>query len=117
MYKLKLGWTKDRVRTQIKKYNNGNRALRHCTNYCTYKDNGGNRCFIGAFIPDDHTEAFDSWDSVSHLLDKYPELDDEMPFRDVEVLKAFQAAHDDAVQSTLQALEQFLELCEETKLP
>lgn len=91
MYTLKKGWTRQRVMEQFKKYNNGTRA--HSGLDCVYMTPNGNRCAVGAFIPDDHA-GLRLYGTAMLLLGQYPGLLEFMPFDDVAALTAMQRAHD-----------------------
>ena len=89
------GWNKEKVMAQVEKYNNGTMAMNPAGISCVYRAQAGNRCAIGCFIPDNHS-AFFSSASVRVILEKYPELNNYMPFKDINALRAFQKQHDDA---------------------
>jgi len=91
MIKLINGWTKEKVMEQVKKYNNGRRAMIGST--CTYLDNEKNRCAVGCFIPDNHKGLYCEA-PVKYLLLQHPDLEELMPF-DIIGLTFFQKAHDD----------------------
>lgn len=100
MYKLANGWTKESVMAQVKKYNNNNRATRYVEGrnkpMCSYKDDNGNRCAVGCFIPDGHP-ALNSPANASCLMTEFPELQKLMPFDNPDALIEFQRAHDNAI--------------------
>ncbi len=91
-FKLANGWTKSKVLAQVKKYNNGTRAAKPCGG-CMYLMPDGNRCAVGAFIPDGHA-ALASESGVKDLLDFFWDLRELMPFSDGVALSAFQRSHD-----------------------
>lgn len=93
-YQLADGWTLDKIRKQIRKYNNGTRAtdLEYAVDQCTYQTSEGNRCLIGCFIPDEH-DGLDFQGNVSALLEAYPELQKHMPL-EKRALSLFQGVHD-----------------------
>jgi hypothetical protein len=112
MFKLANGWTKKKVLAQVKKFNNGTQAMNmgiSCfRKTCVYKNEDGNRCFIGAFIPS-RNSALEAEGPVSDLLEMYPELRSKLPFDDVKALSAFQNVHDECEEgSTYLALQRFL---------
>ena len=116
MRKLVNGWTAERVLAQVKKYNDGAKAIKEGTNnICTYQAKNGNRCFVGAFIPDDHA-ALNSNFEVSDLLAEHHDLASLMPFDETDDLKDFQLSHDMAnvefEGKTYAALTEFLKDCE-----
>lgn len=92
------GWNREKVMAQLKKYNNGTRAMKPSSSslgdhtVCSYKDENDNRCFIGAFIPDNHSALTKEADVFS-LLSKYPDLERKMPI-DLLSLGGFQQVHD-----------------------
>lgn len=69
---------------------------------CFYKDNKGNKCAIGAFIPEGHPgQKFIG--TVNNLLNAHPDLRTFMPLEDA-ALMPFQVAHDTNKKATKQAL-------------
>ena len=60
-YKTINGWTKDKMKAQVRAKNNGKRSLRR-SGGCAYQVTDGNRCAAGCFIPDGHSG---SWISVT----------------------------------------------------
>lgn len=111
MCRLMPGWTKAKVIDRIKKYNNGTPAATDA-GQCVYLAKDGNRCFIGAFIPEGHPALFRR-EGVQFLLVRYPELRHFMPFSLDQELVTFQNVHDylnklDSKGSTYEALERFL---------
>lgn len=101
MYKLINGWTKEKVLAQVKKYNNGKQALAvgidkfgSAAPMCMYKTPDGNRCFVGAFIPDNHPGLMLENANAPRLLRRYPDLSAHMPFEGYALL-SFQGVHDD----------------------
>ena len=114
MYKLANGWTKETVMTQVKRYNNDTRAVgtkidgNTCVyKTCLYQTNDGNRCAIGAFIPDGHP-GLKSYSEVSNLLFHHPDLVKCMPFTDSIALKVFQRRHDELSGSVYTNIQNFL---------
>lgn len=93
-FELAKGWTKKKVMDQVKKFNNNTRSMGD-KDSCAYKNNEGNRCAIGCFIPN-RSRAFGSSWGVEDLLGMFPQLKKSMPFEDVKALIACQEAHDDA---------------------
>lgn len=110
MYKLANGWTKERVLAQVKKYNNGTRAMKPTGNGCSYRAEDGNRCAIGAFIPDHYdVTAFYFGGTARALIEDYSDLAQYMPFNDPLALTDFQRAHDDCADSAVyNSIETFL---------
>lgn len=83
MYKLANGWTKEKVLNQVKKYNNGTRAMKPVGDECSYRTEDGNRCAVGAFIPDHYdVTAFYFSGAARVLIERYPDLAQYMPFND-----------------------------------
>lgn len=82
MYATINGWTKERIKEQIRARNNGTPAktpedpLGHFR--CLYLTDDGNRCAAGVFIPDGHP-AQSSTLSISSVLDDHPDLYAAMP--------------------------------------
>lgn len=93
MYKTQNGWTKAKMKNQIKKYNNGTCSYDPIQIMCYYKDpNENNRCAVGCFIPDGH-EALSLEGNLTELLEKHPTLKKLMPLKE-EALYYFQQTHD-----------------------
>jgi hypothetical protein len=119
MYKLANGWTKERVLAQVKKYNNGTRALRIDNKGneigCAYRSGDGNRCAVGCFIPERYdVTAFYFGGSARALIDRYPDLANVMPFDEPLALTDFQNAHDDSAHNSVyKSIEEFLRKCVE----
>jgi hypothetical protein len=118
MFKLINGWTKETVLAQVKKYNNGTKAIREETGHCAYKTAQGNRCAVGAFIPDGHTAALNSSASGSGMIENFPELKPFMPFsHEVSCdgtgaipLNVFQKAHDGSIDDNVyESIKHFLD--------
>lgn len=92
MIRLINGWTKAKVMKQVKKYNDGTRAINGRDGACAYQTGDGNRCAVGCFIPDNHS-ALESDLPADKLIERYPDLANVMPFRAYD-LCSFQVAHD-----------------------
>jgi hypothetical protein len=95
MFVTKNGWTKERMKEQIRKRNTGKRAMgiHRNRNVCTYlTDDGKNSCAVGAFIPVGH-EATLLMGGVVELLDTFPRLKSRLPL-DQEGLIFMQDEHD-----------------------
>ena len=109
MYKLANGWTKESVMEQFKKYNNGNMARDYKRGICVYQTDDGNRCAIGAFIPDGH-EGLQFEGPVNQLLMRYSDLKSYIPFDDLDALEVFQQVHDGSFSGLdiYQRIENFL---------
>jgi hypothetical protein len=100
-YKLINGWTKNKMKEYIVKYNKNTPAVDNQT--CVYETEDGNRCAIGIFIPDSFKIALKFDSGVKKLLDKYPELNDYMPL-EIEGLKRMQDIHDNPFNSNTHAV-------------
>lgn len=109
-YKLVNGWTKETVMLQIKKYNNGERAMSKTDlNVCTYQAEDGNRCAVGCFIPDTHVEVLNAPFDICTLMMLYPKLQKYVPFEILVKRLAYQMAHDRCGFDTVHtAIESFL---------
>lgn len=110
MIKLINGWTKETVMAQVKKYNNGTKAVVGDSRdeSCVYRSKSGNRCFIGCFIPDGHP-GLNVIGSAETLLREYKNLKMCMPFASPDLL-IFQSVHDDGpMENTHLNLAEFLE--------
>jgi hypothetical protein len=91
-FKTQNGWTKERMIAQIRKYNNGTRAI-DVYGECKYQDHNGNRCAVGCFLPDGH-EGFNTTVNVYNLLRKFPDLNDIVPIKHM-ALSIMQGVHDE----------------------
>jgi hypothetical protein len=94
MYKTINGWTKDKMKAQIRLKNNGKRSLSGELDGCAYQAEDGNRCAAGCFIPDGHI-ALHFGDFIDLAIQIHPELKTSMPL-DTEDMYKFQIAHDTA---------------------
>lgn len=66
---------------------------------CAYRGNDGNKCLIGAIIPDSHYCPDMEAKIVDEILTRWPEVDDCFRVRnedDVQFLLDLQMCHDDA---------------------
>lgn len=110
-HKLKPGWTKAKVLEQFTKYNDGTLAKEDRA--CVFRTRTGNRCAIGAFLPDG--EWLMARCGVKHLLKKYPALREYLPFDNEASIISFQLAHDSpSVASVYRSVAKFIdEECEE----
>lgn len=102
--KLINGYTKESFVAKVKEKNNGTRAMDNGS--CMYMADDGNRCFIGAFIPDGHP-ALTSTLSALDLIQEYLDLKKHMPFESNTDLRNFQRMHDDTAYP-YNALEDFV---------
>jgi hypothetical protein len=88
------GWTKATMLQQILTKNNGRRAVDQISApICLYQDQSGNRCFVGAFIPDHHPALDNAIFPLDELLEDYPDLKACMPL-DIIGLCELQGLHD-----------------------
>lgn len=86
------GWTKEKMKAQIRLKNNGTRA--HDGDSCKYMTPDGNRCAVGCFIPDDQfSEGLLESTDVTDLLIRYKHLKEYMPLED-RGLTFMQGEHD-----------------------
>ncbi len=90
MYKTINGWTKDRMKAQIDKYNNGTKS--ESNQSCVYETERGNRCAVGCFIPDLH-DGLRYCGNVDSLVFKYNDLERYMPLP-IDAMKQLQIVHD-----------------------
>lgn len=90
MYKTINGWTKDRMKAQINKYNNGTKS--ESNEFCVYETERGNRCAVGCFIPDLHN-GLHYRGNVHNLVLKYSDLKRYMPLT-IDAMKQLQRVHD-----------------------
>ncbi len=72
---------------------------------CMYLTAEGKKCAIGCFIPKDHPSQ-DLEGGVDTLLRTNPSLEKYMPSGNINVLEAFQFAHDNKLDTTLPLREQ-----------
>lgn len=92
-YKTINGWTKDKMKAQVRAKNNGHRSTK--AGGCAYESTDGNRCAAGCFIPDGHA-ALGYGDFIDMLIARYPELANYMPLEFNHDMYKFQLAHDTA---------------------
>lgn len=91
MYKTQNGWTKEKMKNQIKKYNNGTGSYdEDRISYFYENPKDKNRCAVGCFIPDNH-KALSFNSGVQALLETYKDLNKFMPLQNME---SFQSEHD-----------------------
>lgn len=98
-FKTANGFTKASIRAIIDKevkefsgYTEKNDLTGFPQTHCFYKDNKGNKCGVGAFIPEGHAgQKFRG--TVSNLLRTYPDLQSYMPL-EFAGLHSLQIAHD-----------------------
>lgn len=111
------GWNVEKIIAQVKKYNNGKKALKNVEDteptLCAYQADDGNRCFVGCFIPDGHP-GLKYGGLAKKLLDRYPDLIPLMPF-EAEYMGRFQLVHDHKLTGDVyDDLERWLKLNVET---
>ncbi len=92
-FKLRDGWTKQKVMEQFKQMNNGTKAMRNSD--CAYRTDEGNACAVGAFIPEELYNV--RWDNdpilADSLIKEVPELDKFMPLNKTG-MRRMQKYHD-----------------------
>lgn len=91
MYKTANGWTKEKMKAQIRLKNNGTRSSEGSR--CVYRTKDGSACAVGCFIPDGH-EALDTIWPASTLVRTYPSLASLVPLTSLDGLNSLQCAHD-----------------------
>jgi hypothetical protein len=90
MKKLKNGWTKRRVMSAIKRLNDG--ICLNKSSSCSYRNDDGNRCFIGVFIPDSlYDKGMEGL--AAYSLFRIKNIAKSMPFNQ-EDATYFQSIHD-----------------------
>ncbi len=93
MYKYINGYDLETTMKQIKKYNNGTRAMSlNIDNQCSYRNEKGNRCVVGCFIPDNKSTALASRFIASEVVSDN-NLEEYM-FVEIKALDKFQEVHD-----------------------
>lgn len=107
-FKLANGWTKEKVMEQVKKYNDGTRAIT-LDGACTYANGNNNRCAIGCFIPDNH-KALTLNAGVTYILENFPDLKKYMPFDNAKALNELQSTHDNCFDINVhESIQMFLD--------
>jgi hypothetical protein len=91
MYTYAKGHTFESTMTAIKRGNNNTKATN--ATRCLYLTPDGNKCFIGCFIPEGY-EAQKSMDDVEIMLNRFPEVKEFLPLKELRGIKAFQDVHD-----------------------
>lgn len=103
------GWTKEKMKEQIHKKNNGKKALKG--ELCRYRTNDGNACAAGCFIPDElyisdfEMNGFTALAGTSHkaltpsreILDQFAKI--KFPL-EVAGMNAMQLQHDKTEDET-----------------
>lgn len=90
MYRTINGWTKERMKAQIRARNDGTAAMEDGA--CLYETTSGNHCAVGCFIPAGH-DAMGALKSADALLAEFEELRDAVPL-DGPGLLQMQMEHD-----------------------
>ena len=90
-YKLKEGWTKERMLNVLLTRNTN--VVCRVNGSCVNANEFGNHCAIGCFIPDDHMAVRHSL-IVGDLLYTFPTLNEFMPLEE-DGLMSLQRLHDD----------------------
>ncbi len=95
MYKAINGWTKEKMKAQIRLKNNGDKSVSRGGDSCAYRGIRDNACGVGCFIPDECYEMRMDVDTPgpAALLNLYPHLAEHMPLNTLD-LTDLQAAHD-----------------------
>lgn len=96
MYQVINGWTKERMKQQIRERNNGKPAFNGFA--CVYLTDDNNCCAAGCFIPNGH-EGQQRQGLIGGLLRDHPDLKDLMPL-DADGMMAMQVAHDEQIVET-----------------
>lgn len=68
---------------------------------CRYLTSDGKKCVVGLFIPDGH-EVQDSRADVVEIVQRFPDLLDNFPTKDLDFWDNFQAQHDGLIEDTLE---------------
>jgi len=107
-FECKNDWTKEKMKAQIRKLNNGTRATGE-NDKCQYKTPNGNRCFVGCFISNDHA-ALDT--DLSAFVLTHLSLKNEMPL-DMVGMSCLQTLHDanDSEDGLLNKAEKWIDDC------
>lgn len=107
---LNKRWTKRKIFTRFKKYNNGRRAWNADLEICQYENDDGNRCAIGAFMPNDPI-LLSSINGIRFLIVSDNKLLKFMSTNDIIFLERLQNAHDETPQkrSTYKSVLEFLD--------
>jgi hypothetical protein len=102
------GWTKERILAQI----NDNltcKSVDFRTGSCVYRDELGNKCVVGLFIPDsDITSKMNNIGGVKSLLLFFPTLLPFMPLQ-TSALEKLQQVHDHQVTDVKEKLLKWVE--------
>lgn len=97
MFETINGWTKERMKEQIRLKNNGTKALIKSeeSEKCVYRTEDGNACAVGCFIPDeDYRPEMDRRTMLPTCLEKeFPELMKKLPLEPL-ALEQMQSIHD-----------------------
>lgn len=86
------GWTKEKMKAQIRARNNGTRCYDSEQDQCLYEMPNGNHCAVGCFISEGH-ESMGCIGAVDTLLDNYQGLIESMPLTRTALFE-MQKAHD-----------------------
>lgn len=93
MYRTINGWTKERMKDQIRARNTGKPSIDPGYSFCLYESAGGlNHCAVGCFIPPHH-EALQFKGSAGTMLRHHNDLLSVMPLQ-VDGLLQMQDVHD-----------------------
>lgn len=86
------GWTKEKMKAQIRAKNNGTRCYDSEQDSCVYEMPNGNHCAVGCFIPQGH-EGMTIIGGSDNLLYNYQSLTLLMPLKP-RALRELQKVHD-----------------------
>lgn len=101
MFQTINGWTKEKMKAQIRAKNNGQPSIRKVANddgtfytTCVYRAKDGNACAAGCFIPDDKYSArtMEGW-NIRHAAELDHDLRDQLPLT-LDGMTHMQVLHD-----------------------
>lgn len=96
MFKLKAGWTKEKMKRYIRRGNDGTRAFSPQQSMCVYLTDDGNKCAVGCFIPKANFEqGMNVAGDVFDLLDTF-NVTKFMPLTR-KGMKSLQVVHDNVL--------------------
>lgn len=103
MYQPLNGWTKETIIQAIQTKNKGTPSVTRNGVSCSYFGEGGNRCAVGCFIPDNFVVQVSSWEEeclkhgegygAKELFSEFPEMG--LPL-EPDALENLQSVHDRA---------------------
>lgn len=98
MFRAKIGWTKEKIMAQIMAKNLGYAAYSDRTSSCFYRQDDGNCCLVGAFIPEDHYDSSMEDNDAEHVINEYA-LEDFMPLSP-QGMEKMQRFHDSTLANS-----------------